>query len=173
MDSIENWSRETAIVGAPEGTSIVVLHIGEENTEIASRTDHEPQAKLILEIGAQRTASEHFKRAPPTPLELENAIITVEDEIARARTMVPKEARLYTRDAAIRAIARLAGVRESEEMTLTIEAVEQTFERMVQISQGMPAVHSGIPSDVEFAATLLILREFMHHLQFASITVKG
>ena len=32
---------------------------------------------------------------------------------------------------------------------------------------------TGIPDDAAFAATLLILREFMHHLQFASIRISA
>jgi hypothetical protein len=35
---------------------------------------------------------------------------------------------------------------------------------------GSTAARQGLPGDAGFAATLLILREFMHHLQFASIT---
>lgn len=33
------------------------------------------------------------------------------------------------------------------------------------------AAPAGLPTDARFAATLLILREFMHHLQFKSITI--
>lgn len=35
-----------------------------------------------------------------------------------------------------------------------------------------PAGSAGIPTDAGFAATLLILREFMHHLHFTSITIE-
>lgn len=37
---------------------------------------------------------------------------------------------------------------------------------------GPPAGMAGIPTDAGFAATLLILREFMHHLDFTSITIE-
>jgi hypothetical protein len=36
---------------------------------------------------------------------------------------------------------------------------------------GRPASSAGIPTNPAFAATLLILREFMHHLQFDSIRI--
>ena len=51
--------------------------------------------------------------------------------------------------------------------------MEQTFERLIALALGRPALREGIPTSAEFAATLLIMREFMHHMQFASITVKA
>jgi hypothetical protein len=38
-------------------------------------------------------------------------------------------------------------------------------------AQGQSHSQDKIAQDNEFAATLLILREFMHHLQFSSITI--
>lgn len=52
-----------------------------------------------------------------------------------------------------------------------VEAVERLFDLLAAWSLGRPAVVSGIPTDAGFAATLLILREFMHHLHFACIQV--
>ena len=54
-------------------------------------------------------------------------------------------------------------------MALSREAVEGTFERLAQAASGRPLSSCGIPADPEFAARLLILREFMHHLQFDEI----
>jgi hypothetical protein len=39
------------------------------------------------------------------------------------------------------------------------------------VVQGMPAAHEGLPANNRFATALLILREFMHHLQFSHVTV--
>jgi len=47
--------------------------------------------------------------------------------------------------------------------------MERVFSRLAAVVQGKPAAHEGIPDDNAFAATLLILREFMHHLGFSSI----
>jgi hypothetical protein len=49
--------------------------------------------------------------------------------------------------------------------------VERTFEQLTAVAHGRPVASTGIPVDAAFAATLVILREFMHHLQFMSITV--
>jgi hypothetical protein len=56
-------------------------------------------------------------------------------------------------------------------MLFSIDAVERQFDLLTALTQGRPATSAGIPTDIGFAATLLILREFMHHLQFSAITI--
>jgi hypothetical protein len=154
--------------------TFAVLHIGAEQTGIAVGHQGQgagPQATLALAIGSHRTAREHFKHSPPSPLELEYAIVTVEDEVTRTRQLIPDGTSLYTSDALVREIAVLSGVGESAQMRLSLEAMERTFDRLTSVALGTPAAHHGLPSSNTFAAALLILREFMHHLQFSSITV--
>lgn len=126
---------------------------------------------ITLAIGAQKTARAFFKYAIPSPLELETAIATVEDEVTRARPLIPIRSRLYTTGSLARQIAVLSGVTQSAVMLLSVEAVERCFDRLTSVSLGRPAAHEGIPQDAEFVATLLILREFMHHLQFEAVNV--
>jgi hypothetical protein len=135
----------------PSPSTMVPLHVGAERTTIADAE---------LDLGWSATLRDD------SPLGLENAIAAVEDELARAHGAIAKGAALLTRDAAIRDIASAAGVPHGPEMTLTIEAVEQTFQRLVMRAPGLPAGR-------EFAATLLILREVMHHLEFPSIVIRG
>ena len=157
---------------------MTVLHIGDEATGVAVGTlggGSHPPSTLALALGSQRTAREYFKHSPPSPLEMENAIATVEDEVMRARALFLKDAResrLYTTDAAIREIAHLSGVSEGARMQLSLEAMERTFDRLAAIALGRPASADSLPASNTFAATLLILREFMHHLQFSSISIE-
>ena len=157
----------------PDATTLVLLHIGATQTGVAVGSDANPGTLLTLTIGSEKTARDHFKHTPPSALELENAIATVEDEVTRARHLVSAGARLCTTDAAIREIARLSGVTEGPTMRLSLDAMERTFDRLTQVSLGRPASFEGLPASPSFAATLLILREFMHHLQFADIIVFG
>jgi len=125
-----------------------------------------------LHIGPERTTLAHAELGvgwstilrDDSSLGFENAIAAVEDELARARGGMTKGGALLTSDATIRDIAFVAGVPHAAQMTLTIEAVEQTFQRLV-------ARAPGLPPGREFAATLLILRELMHHLEFPSIVI--
>lgn len=159
-------------MGLPEGSPITLLHIGSGQTLVASGKGREPEAVIALAIGAQKTSDDFFRHNPPTPLELENAIMTVEDELARARAIIVEGSTLFTRDAALREIALIAGLPDQPVLTLSLETMERTFDRLAAVSLGRPAAREGLPSSTAFAATLLILREFMHHLKFFSLTVK-
>jgi len=163
----------------PPGEPITVLHIGADQTGIATGAGEKADAVMVLAIGSTRTASDFFKHSPPVPHELETAIMVVEDEVTRARKMVAGHATLLTADPDIRDIARMAratvqdddGLVVAAATSLSVEAVERVFDLLAAVSLGRPAASAGIPSDPEFAATLLILRELMHHLQFASVRI--
>jgi exopolyphosphatase/pppGpp-phosphohydrolase len=155
----------------PEGTPITVLHIGEQETTVATGTGAVPEKVLTLVVGSLRTAAEFFLHTPPTPVELENAIMPVEDEITRAREMIAGYATLITTDECIREIAHIASGHAGASMQMSLDAVEQVFSLLAGYAQGRPAASAGIPGNTTFAATLLILREFMHHLKFPSISI--
>ena len=158
--------------GLLKGSPVTVLHVGDRQTLVASGNAGEPDAVIILAIGTQKTSADFFRHNPPTPLELENAIMTVEDEVARARAIIVDGSILFTRDAALREIALIAGLPDQPALSLPLETMERTFDRLAAVSLGRPAAHEGLPGTTAFAATLLILREFMHHLEFSSLTVK-
>jgi exopolyphosphatase/pppGpp-phosphohydrolase len=158
-------------LGVSKGMPVSVLHIGKEQTTVAYGTDAEPEAVLVLSIGSNRTAVDFFKHTPPTPGEMETAIMVVEDEVTRAGKLLTGHPTLFTRDASIRQLALIAGVSDQPEMVLSLEAVERTFDLLASLVLGRPASIAGIPTHPEFAATLLILREFMHHLKFDSICI--
>ena len=155
----------------PDGTPIAVLHIDAKQTRLVFGKNMMAEATISLAIGSQKTSTDHFKHTPPTSGEMENAIMGVEDEIAQAPAVLLAGSRLFTNDVAIREIAQMAGLVDQPVMQLGIAEVKSTFDRLVYIVQGRPASSEGLPESPEFAATLLILREFMHHLKFSSITV--
>jgi len=154
-------------------TSAVLPHIGSEETQVIVRSDDNQEKSLLLTLGSQLTSVGYFRHSPPTPDEMETAIMVVEDEVIRIRHDIPPDAKLFSTDNDIRALARIAGEAENEIMTLSLDAVERTFDRLALVINGRPAHFEGIPDGNDFAATLLILREFMHHLQFDEIVVNG
>ena len=149
-----------------QGTPLTVLHIGPDQTALAVGSGPQADAALALALGARKTAADWFHHNPPTPGELENAIQWVEDEVNRARTLVAGHPALWTTDAWAPEMAQLAGVTGN---ALSIEAVERLFDLLAALSQGRPAASAGIPNTPAFAATLLVLRELMHHLGFTEI----
>ena len=156
----------------PRSARRTTLHIGVDHTTVTADNGTAAPEAIRLLIGSGKTASDFFKHTPPTPLEMENAIMAVEDEVTRARPLASPHSPLHTGDEAIRAMALLAGIANREQgMTLTVEVVERLFDSLAAVTLGRPAASSSLPTDTRFAATLLILREFMHHLQSDSITI--
>lgn len=150
---------------------ITMLYIGSESTVVTTNTADMTLAEHHLTVGANNVALRYFKHTPPTADEMEIAIMVVEDEVIRISPAVNKASQLVTTDSHINTIARLAGLPEQAKITFSLESVEHMFDRLAAVILGRPAASEGIPTDNEFAARLLILREFMHHLQFSSITV--
>jgi hypothetical protein len=58
------------------------------------------------------------------------------------------------------------------ESAVALADVEQLFQQLAAVAEGRPVASSGLPAGRTFAATLLILREFMHHLGFDSIVIE-
>ncbi|MFA3778703.1 hypothetical protein [Yersinia sp. 1652 StPb PI] len=147
---------------------ITLLHIGRDaSTVITDPTG----AQWPLTVGDTHTAQRYFRHNPPTADEMETAIMVVEDEVIRISPALNKTSQLVTTDSEIAEIAQLAGLPLQSEMHLSLEAVERVFDRLAAVMMGRPAASEGIPADNVFAARLLILREFMHHLQFPAITI--
>ena len=139
-----------------------VMHLTADATE--------PLA-LQLPLGAERTAREFFRHAPPAPLELEHAIEAVEDAVMPVRSQLPAQARLVSRDPALWVLARHAGVADKSPAWLGLDAVEQLFNRLADRSAGRPATQDTLPVDGASAARLLILREALHHWGRDGITL--
>jgi hypothetical protein len=159
------------------------LHIGAQQTVVSpidamqGSATAEPVvpadlvAPLVLRLGFEQIAHLHFKRDIPTSLELEYAIQTVEDQVVRARTLVAPGTWLTSSDTNLREIAKVAHGHSTLPVVLTLEEVESTFDRLAAVSLGRPAASEGLLPGKSYAATLLILREFMHHLQCPGLYV--
>lgn len=153
-------------------TAQPVLHIGAQQTVVLTGTAVEPQA-LPLAIGSVRTAAECFGHSPPSPAELEAAIMLVEDELSRVPAIAATQATIVAPAPFIAAIGRSAGLADGAVSVLSLDQAERLFDLLAALSMGRPAASAGIPADPQFAATLLILRESMHHLKFASVRLEA
>jgi exopolyphosphatase/pppGpp-phosphohydrolase len=144
-----------------------LIDIGARLTRVVAVVDAVPDVTLELALGSQACTEQFFKLDPPALHELETAIDAIEDEVVRVRTMIPVGSALVATGAALHELGRAAGATSE---ALTIEAVEHLFQRLASASLGDPMARLGLPRGNSFAATALILREFMHHLGFATIT---
>jgi hypothetical protein len=139
------------------------LHFGDEELTVREQTGDQPDTERRLDVGTARIARDFFRHDPPTAQEIERAIDVVEDAIMQLDHPDGVRTPLLSTSPALRPWAALSGP------TMAIELVEQWFQRLASASLGQPAPMQGLPSGREAAATLLLLREFLHHRGHASI----
>lgn len=160
-DVQQGFDRARQAVPAP----LVWLHLGEDTLWLVRQQGAGGVASLDLELGTHSTAQLFFKSDPPRPVELERAIDHVEDELMRALVWSGGRATLVTDHPFVRGLAQA-------EPVLSLETVEALFQRLASGLPGQPSALHGMPAGREAAATLLILRELMHHLRFNQVVVQ-
>jgi hypothetical protein len=152
--------------------TISVLHIGDEFSFIVQGDEtKEPENIWAIDIGTEKTTRDFFNLFPPTPVQIENAINFVEDEVMPLHKVLTQDSRIYSTDERIREIFLYAGFeKKQDELILSRVNMERVFSRLAAIITGLPASQDILPASTTFAATLLILREMMHHLEFMEIS---
>lgn len=155
----------------PRENAVAILHLGAESGWLVSSDDAEHERLFELNLGTDKTARSHFKGSIPTPLEVENIIAVIEDEIMPIGRQVPVGSHLFTSDPDLVELALVAGAAQAPTMRLTLDALEQLFNRWVAFIEGRPGTQDSLPRTHRFAVCLLILREVMHHWQIENITV--
>lgn len=149
------------------------LAIGPEQLSVHISGGTQPPVMRTIDIGVESIARNWFKHEPPTALELERAIEVIEDALERLRDLIADDLRLLSEDKGVLEIAAFAVAPDQVASPLNRELVEQTFGRLADIVQGRPASIERLPESRFFAARLLILREFMHHMKFDKITLEA
>ena len=174
IQEIANFIYRTIRQENPAADSITTLHIVDNYTLIAQGTDNlKPEKLWLLDIGTEKSAHKFFKHNPPTPGEVENAIAIVEDEVMPLHKLLDPTSILYSSDKRIHQIAtQTISSEQKNRVILSRSDMENIFNRLAAIISGRPASTDTLPTDNSFAATLLILREVMHHLGFKEIVIK-
>jgi hypothetical protein len=158
--------------GPLAGTPVATLHFGGAQGAVASGRGVEPVVQ-VLDIGTRVLAATCLHHAPPTAAELEQAIERAEDAVMPARAALVPGATLYTADAGIRQVAIAAGIEAQPEMRLPIDALESAFNRLADRASGRPVAQDTLPDDSVFAATLVLLRECLHHWGLDGIVIRS
>lgn len=148
--------------------NVALLHIDEGQTCIVVEPDTENGLKT-LPFGYKSVANDYFKHTPASESEIENAINDIEDQIMLIGKEVEQlNLQLVSFD------KRILEIKEHSQTSypaLLTSDIEQVFTRLAAIITGRPAAYDALPTDNDFSAYLLILREVMHHIKFKDITV--
>ncbi|RXJ99467.1 hypothetical protein CRU98_05425 [Arcobacter sp. CECT 8986] len=124
------------------------------------------EKSIEIPVGYDLVHEKFFYSSIPTPNEIEYAINYIEDEIEKVVPLLPKKYLLYTKEKFILDIAILCNENISDITSLSKDKMEYIFGEYANVSQG--AVASSYQKDLsaDFYAKLLILREYMHHINF-------
>ena len=156
----------------PSGVLPAVLHIGALETRIAFGNSAAPARVASLRMGAFSLATRFFKHNPPTPFEIESAIAAIEDEIMATPKFLERHDALETTDAAVKELQDFLPMSERHSGSMTRDQVEHLFNQLAARVQGRLPSQVSLPDDIHCSATLLILRELMHHLDFDHIQLR-
>ena len=78
---------------------------------------------------------------------------------------------MFTQETDLQTLASVAGVSEGSQRVLHVDAVEQTFSRLVMQAMGQAPHQEALPDSARFFASVVFVRELMHHLHFPQIWV--
>lgn len=154
-DDLLAWQRSLLTPRPP-----AQLIIGGEDTALVGGAAGD--APLSIAPGTDRLIRDHLTPRLPLDAAIENAIMAIEDELARVPNGV-LGSDIAGDGPELRAIARAAGIGD-DATAISRDAVEQVFSRQAAVALGRPAAAEGLPDDPRFVAALLVVRELMHHL---------
>ena len=127
---------------------------------------------VSLPVNLQAMAERISPKGLWSEWEMEQAIAEVEDAVMPWRSRLPDQAAVYGIDPMVAQIAQWAGMPEhASHWTLHTDAVEGLFNRLMARLQGRPATQDALPITGWFAAGVLFLREWLHHLKGDRITI--
>lgn len=147
---------------------IILLHIAEQNTYLVFDPSVS-EGTITLPYGYISISDDYYKHTPPTESDIEAAINVIEDEIMpMVKKVQNSNLHLVSFDERLHEIK---GYITPDNKALSTMDIESLFSRLAAIITGRPASMDNLPTDNNFAAYLLILREIMHHFKFKDIEV--
>lgn len=146
------------------GSSTLLLSLGDRESRVRLTGEDGVSREFVLALGLDAMTPGSFRRDPPTPLELEQAIMVVEDVLMPLAARIPPYPVLQ-----LQSPVPLAEALGSHE--LSRESIERLFGQLVAMVEGDPLASAQLPRDRRIAAALLILREWMHHLDAGSVVL--
>lgn len=147
-----------------EERDTILLSLGSTRSRVEITGADGTSQTLSLTLGLDALTPGPFRRDPPTSLELEQAIMVVEDVLMPLAAHVPPHPLVQLHSPV--PLAEALGSRVQSR-----ESIERLFGQLVAMVEGDPLASAQLPRDRRFAAALLILREWMHHLDAGSVAL--
>jgi len=148
---------------------VTILHKKDGQFILELIYDSETKSRTNYTAGSMQAILANLKHEPAKAIELEAAIADIEEQMMPVIKELHKHRCLVTTDRVFWNIAEIAGFGSEDKHRLDVGTVEAVFNRLVDVAYGTPASRLEVPETREFAATVLFLRELMHHANYSSI----
>ncbi|MFM5857064.1 hypothetical protein ACET6L_17960 [Aeromonas rivipollensis] len=147
-----------------EKRDTILLSLGGTQSRVQITGADGTSQTFSLALGLAALTPGPFRRDPPSALELEQAILVVEDVLMPLAARIPPHPVLHLHSPV--PLAEPLGSRVQSR-----DNIEKLFGQLVAMVEGDPLASAQLPKDRRFAAALLILREWMHHLDAGSVVL--
>lgn len=169
MDATARQKLATARLRLDGETTVACLALGAERSLLLGGAG-EPAAAVALDLGTAKTARQQLRGDPPTPYQLERAIEVIEDEVLRARPLLPAASALIVFSPGTDTLTPLARAGTGAE-PLVLAEVETLYRALARTSE-----RGAYTSDTPFQgreswAAAVILRELMHHTGYRAVWI--
>lgn len=155
----------------PTAADVTVLDLRGDISEVL-RGAGAQALRREFPLGVEALVRQCLRHDPPRPIELEQAIDVTEEAVMPLAALFAGNPKLILQGLGASLIASRLAAGGPAQTVLTLDEVETLFNRLVSVSQGRPASQETLPTDTPFSAAMLMLREFMHHLHFAQVTLQ-
>jgi hypothetical protein len=154
-------------------SSTLRLHIGERDTTAQLQRPSAIETRWVLPIGLAVLWPAPARSEGPSPLDIENAIQVVEDELQRLHHHVPAGTRLVVAPRGLAPLQRGGAIRGLAHEAISLAVVEDEYQQLAARSMGAPSARGTGFDDPAGDALVLILRECLHHLGFDAVHTAG
>ncbi len=145
-----------------------VLNIDKQSLSFEYKKEDALQKVIELPLGYEAISSKFFKSSMLTEAETEYAINYIEDHLMSNKEFINHQETLESKSKSIADVLSKNGLLQGEHSRKTIEDLFNNYARIVM---GTPSTLMDIEITKDDFATLLVLREVMHHLNFESISI--
>ncbi|WP_296508981.1 hypothetical protein [Rhodoferax sp.] len=145
------------------------LQLGAETSTVLCVEDGHIVLQQELQLGTASLARQWMRHTPPTPLDIEHAIEQTEDVVMPLAAKLMRADQLQLRGPGAALILQAVGAEADAVVRWNLDEVEDIFNRIAMVSQGRPSGQEALPTEPEFYAAMVIVRECLHHLRFTEV----
>ena len=154
--------------------SLALLSLGkQQSTLLVSEGDtgHPEPVLHHMQVGLDLLVRRTFKKRMPTGVQLEQAIMLIEDAVTPLARLLPQHSCLLTTDPLLADIAKAAtgqtSYRHQGEVLAMLhrEQLEQLFQTVAQSATSAGHIAPPWQASPHWVAALVVLRETLHHWQ--------